>query len=322
VRTFLPFLFIALTILTACSPRTGPAAVPNSLSGHLLFTQRESLWTWALPNGEQQEIVPAPKIGQQITSARWSPDGTQVTYALFDSSDPRNAVSQVFLASPNGQDVRVILPAAQPLDFYQSPAWSPDGKSIYAMHSGGSGQQRINRIVQMSVATGDIETIADDIGFFDVSGDGRWLAMARSAAGGLSLDLLDLHTREWHTLLATGQFDNISAPRFDPTSTNLLFGGTVGARTASTSAESPLALGTTVAEAHGLPQDLYVIPIAGGQPKQVAALQADDPALSWSPDGQSVVVLWIDSISVILASGGQPTRILTPGSYGSVDWSR
>ena len=56
--------------------------------------------------------------------------------------------------------------------------------------------------------------------------------------------------------------------------------------------------------------------------QQIAALQADDPALSWSPDGQNLVVLWIDSISVIPVSSGQPNRILTPGSYGSVDWAR
>lgn len=301
-------------------------AAPSDLAGRLLFTQRESLWTWTLPGGEQREIVPVGTIGQQVTSARWSPDGTQVAYALFDSSDPRNPVSQVFLASPTGEGVKVLVSATRALDFYQAPVWAPDGHAIYAMHSGGAGQQRINRIIRISIDTGAIETIVDEVGFFDVSPDGRWLALVRSALGGLSLGLLDLQTREWRTLIADGLFDNLSAPRFDPSSQNLLLAGTP-ARTAR--APDPpvgprlaLGLAPALAAAHGLPQDLYLEPIAGGPPKPIAPLQADDPALTWAPDGQRLAVFWIDSLSILPAQGGPPARILTPGSYGSIDWVR
>jgi Tol biopolymer transport system component len=136
--------------------------------------------------------------------------------------------------------------------------------------------------------------------------------------------LVDLQTGERRPLAGPRDFYEMSAPRFDPTSSTVLF----SAATAGSLSQAPHAqlgllaswLGAGVALAHGFPQDLWTVALDGSDPKQLVALQADEPTTSWSPDGRQIAVLSSEALAVGMV-GARPTPLLTPGAAGSVDWA-
>jgi Tol biopolymer transport system component len=143
--------------------------------------------------------------------------------------------------------------------------------------------------------------------------------------GDVSLVTLDLSTGEQRVLIAPRAFSQLSAPRYDPTSTTILF-----AATGSGSAPTGLApshrfdLGALLvpsALAHGDPQDIWSIAAAGGAPTRRIALQGDDPTEAWSPDASQMAILATAALEIAPASGGKRTSILYPGGSGSVDWA-
>lgn len=74
--------------------------------------------------------------------------------------------------------------------------------------------------------------------------------------------------------------------------------------------------------------DIYVVPVAGGTPRKVAALTGTESGLAWSPDGRRLAFVHREArtsqahLAVIDVSGGTPTN-LTPGwrhEPGGVEW--
>jgi hypothetical protein len=74
------------------------------------------------------------------------------------------------------------------------------------------------------------------------------------------------------------------------------------------------------AEAHGPPVDLWTVSLDGSDLARVADLNADDPALAWSPDGSAVAAIDTCRLSLVhLDETG--TERLGPGAYLSqIDW--
>lgn len=304
------------SLLGSLTPNV-PAAAPD-LGGKLLYTRDGGLWSLTLADGTASELVAAPALGQ-VTAARWAPDGNQVAYAIYEVRDRRIPVSEVFVASADGSSPRRILGSDQIGTFYQLPVWSSEGQHLYVVHVG-QGQRRIARV---DLLTGDTQTLADEVGQFDVSPDGRWLALVRSSQTGIGLSLLDLAGGQRRELVPEREFDAISSPRFDPSSRSILFAG-AGTVASVPGAEGGLAglFGVPAAHAHGLPQDLFSVQVEGGRPARLVSLQLDDPAAAWSPDGSHLAVLSYEYLATIRVGSGNPTPVLIPGGLGTVDWSR
>ena len=87
MRRRLPAICLLLAGLTlaACSSLPGQSApppantpiVPSGLTGRLAYTRDGGLSMLTLDNAQTRELVPAPELGQ-VTSARWSPDGSRL----------------------------------------------------------------------------------------------------------------------------------------------------------------------------------------------------------------------------------------------------
>jgi Tol biopolymer transport system component len=209
---------------------------------------------------------------------------------------------------------------------FGTPIWAADGSHLFLTRTGIEQGQRIRRIERLDIDSGASETVFNDVAPFDVSPDGRWLAVARAGNLGQSILLVDLSSGQERTLVQEREYDTISMPRFDPSSTRLLF--TAAALIAQAPAAPPAErfatelFGLGTAFAHGLPQDVYATPLDGGKPSKVAALSADEPALASSPDGSQLAILTVDALSTMPAGGGRLTPLLTPGGYGTVDWTK
>ncbi|MBI4213712.1 MAG: hypothetical protein HY534_05315 [Chloroflexi bacterium] len=294
-----------------------PAAAPQ-LGGRLLYTRGGGLWTLRLADGVAVQVAQPPELGQ-VTAARWSADGGQIVYAVHEVRDRRIPVSTVVVADADGSNPRLILGSEDANTFYQMPAWAPDGQHIYVVHTG----PNVRRIERVALSTGEQQAIVDELGQFDVAPNGRWLVVARSTITGIGLSLVDLSTGERRDLVGEQVFDMISSPRFDPASQTILFTG-------AGSANSPVPTdtgsgggfgGAPVALAHGIPMNLFAVPISGGPVRRMATVNLDDPTASWSPDGSHAALFSYEVLQVVRLSDGSLTPLLTPGGYGSVDWA-
>ena len=293
-----------------------PAAVPG-LQGRLLYTRDGGLWTLTLADGNAVQIVAAPELGQ-VTAARWSPDGTRMVYAVHEIINRRTPVSHVYVAAADGSDPRVIAESSDSSTFYQLPAWAADGQHVYVIHTA----QNIRRIERIDLQSAEAVPVIDALGQFDLSRDGRMLALAKSSNTGINLVIIDLASGQQREIVSDRDFDLVGSPRFDPTSRRLLFTA-AGGRVQRPEPDRGLAgvINAPVAEAHGLPQDIFILPVEGGRPTRLASLQVDDPSVSWSPDSSHVAILSYEALQAVQASDGRAIPILVPGGFGSVDWA-
>jgi Tol biopolymer transport system component len=318
-------------VLIACSggrpgqssaPPPNTPVVPSGLSGRLVYTRDGGLSTLLLDTATARQIVASPELGQ-VTSGRWSPDGSRIAYGFAEVRDRRIPVSEIRVSNPDGSETQTLLSSQASLAF-GTPTWAPDGSHLYLTRTGLEQGQRVRRIERLDIRTGDTEMVFDDVAPFDVSPDGKWLAVAQAGSLGQSMVLVDLASGERRTLVPERQYDTIAMPRFDPTSSTLFF---TAAALVSQVPDRPerfanAILGLGTAYAHGLPQDVYAAPVAGGTIAKVAPLNADEPALAPSPDGRQLAILTVDALSTMPMSSGKLTPVLAPGGYGTVDWAR
>jgi hypothetical protein len=141
----------------------------------------------------------------------------------------------------------------------------------------------------------------------------------------MSLVLVDLASGEQRVLVPEHEFEVIAAPRFARQSAAIVFsaaGMLDGERSPETPWAGLWAVFAPAAQAHGLPQDVYTVPINGGAARRVAKVSADDPSLAPSPDDGHIAILSSEALAALPAAGGNGSSILVPGGYGSVDWTR
>jgi Tol biopolymer transport system component len=329
VRGFAGMLTLLGLFVVACAgppsaPRSLPPdtpVVPQGLDGRLLYTHDAGLWTLNLASDRTTQIITPPELGQ-VNSARWSPDGQRVAYALYEVRDRRVPISEIYVTDASGNDPQKIVSAQEAATFYQNPAWGPDG-SIYILHTATNSNQRIRQIERIDPGTGDTSVVIQEPGQFDVSPDGQWLALAKTTEADMSLLLVNLQSGAQTEIVPARAFQIISAPRFDPTSKTVLFSA-AGPASGIGQAEpaNPLArlFDVSTAYAHGLPQALWSVPVAGGAVSSVAKIQLDEPVGAWSPDGSRFMVLSSEALWEVAPGTTSPKQILTPGAYGSVDW--
>jgi Tol biopolymer transport system component len=324
-------------LLNACA-QTAPSqppvqltpSIPTGLSGRLLLTRDLGLWTLDLATSGTTQIVRPPEMGQILTG-RWSPDGTRVAYALFEVKDRRTPASQVAVVNADGTNLRSVLSTEGAGMFFQQPVWDRDGQHLFVLHIAQTAEERTRRIARLNINSGELTTVTEEIGQFDVSPDGRTLAVIKATTGPASIVLIDVQTGEQRVLVPERQYETITALRFDPTGQTIVFSAAgLGTPAAQNAPGIPREIGSIPqllgfpqpAAAHGPPQDVFTIPVGGGSATRLLPLQADEPVATYSPDGSRLAVLSIEALSMVQLSNGSRTQIMSPGGAGSLDWAR
>jgi Tol biopolymer transport system component len=279
-----------------------------------------------LTSGQAQEIV-SPSESGRVLSAHWSPDGQRAAWSIVETRQSQPPLWRVTVGMADGSSAHTIV-SGEGSETFEEPVWAPDGQSLYVLHRGYVAAQFVSPIERIGLSNAQRTPVFDQAGqvpFFDVSPNGRWLVVARISAAGPSLTLADLVSGEQRRLIAEGVFANLTSPRFDRSSATIRFAGAsllTGARVPATDLASLLAsILAPVAEAHGLPQDLWSISVSGGQPQLLLSLMADDPVPAWSLDETQLAILAGDGLSIRPAGGGEAMFLLPPGETGTLDWS-
>jgi Tol biopolymer transport system component len=221
-----------------------------------------------------------------------SPDGTRVAFAWNGGSGEDYSL---YVQLVDGQAPLRLTKEAGVED--RAPAWSPDGQRLaFTRSSPGD-----CRILLVSALGGEERPLAPcgdrDYRRLAWSPDGKWLALSRRDNGGpLAVELLSPETLERRRIThPPAEILGDSSPAFSPDSSTLAFTRNI---------------------TEGV-DDLYRVPVAGGEPTRLTFDNRDTMGSSWSEDGKSLVFsssrAGIYSLWRVPASGGEPTWVAGGG---------
>jgi Tol biopolymer transport system component len=278
----------------------------------LFWRAHSSISDTAQSDKANLELRPIPLtsyLGME-TSPALSPDGTQVAFSWEgERRDNRDIYVKLFdMANP----VRLTTDPGSD----DEPAWAPDGRRIAFIRTEKSPRPRATiRIAQVfGGPEQEVTELAPEEcykhGTLSWSPDGEWLAFADKAKEDdpFSLYIVSTETGEKRKITSVGTgFYGDAVPAFSPDGKSLAF---VRLRNYSIG-------------------DVYVMPVAARQPRQLTHDGAAFFGLSWTADGKELVFssdrtgdarLWR-----IAASGGTPRPLLGiggPDFAGGVSISR
>ncbi len=238
-----------------------------------------------------QIVTVTSAAGREFQPA-FSPDGKKVVYSATGETGENTDVYVQTLGG--GQPFRLTRDPADDL----SPVWSPDGSRIAWLRTGSQ-----ETAVFVSPALGGVHGKVADLypnrieavgRHLDWSSDGRWLAAADKESESAPFRIVLIGSADGQKRQLTMPPESIigdMAPSFSPDGKWLAFIRAVSS-----------GIG-----------DVYVIPVTGGEPRRVTTDNRYILAMTWGPDGRSIVfssnrarnhALWR-----IPASGGAPTRV-------------
>jgi len=276
------------------------AAVQSSHRGKKSLTR-----TWSLAAGllaivlagfgwfisrSRPSSIPPPSPPIPLTSypgvefnPTFSPDGSQVA---FTWNGPQQDNFDIYTKVVDRDDL-VRLTRDPAVD--RKPAWSPDGRRIAFIRAG--------TVFVISPLGGPETKVADlDAGHIEWTKDGRSLVVSAGQIGGSRLLLLTVETGATKELTSPSRKGIVSGDR--------------------TFAISPDGLKIAFARFYNISAaDLYVLPLAGGEPIQLTRNEHAIGGVTWTSDGRELVYssdrLWRRSVEAPVDSPS--TRVESAG---------
>ena len=257
--------------------------------------------------GENPRLVSGTVNQRGAFAPVWSPDDRLIAYVDGNSQ---------FLAGVNIGNLAPSAIAVIPVEggtplritpftsLNTSPVWTPDGNLLYISSAGGNRDIYLQRMGRDGRARGDPVRLTTGLNAHTISLDRSGTVLAYS--------VFNISSNIWSTPLA-------SLPAISPRSI------TTGRQTIEvfdiSRDEKWLAFDSNL---NGN-QDIYKIPVEGGEPQQITRETADDFAPSWSPDGKQIVYHTLlkgnRDIYVTDASGTSQTPVLaTPAEELTALW--
>jgi Tol biopolymer transport system component len=224
-----------------------------------------------------------------------------------------------------------LLTRSDALESFGAPVWSPDGAWLLF-------QREDLRLPAVSYAyqaqvryPARIEAVSPD-------GSGRWvvvedglqpalspsgaqLAYVRSSAQGAALltrSVVPASPSDERVLVPAGRFPDVAHPRYSPQGDQIAF----VAATVTAAQGDPLAglFGPAVALAHGLPWNVWLVSLDGSAPRLLAELGADDPSVSWSPDGRQLFIFGGTGSFIVDVVTAEISAFPYVAGYGTTAW--
>ncbi|MEP6507915.1 MAG: hypothetical protein ABJC63_06770 [Gemmatimonadales bacterium] len=248
------------------------------------------------PNGENRRVVPGTAGSDGVMMPAWSPDDKLVAFsrgnqAFFLGDLVGNiAPSSVWVVrADGGTPVRI----SDNTHLNVSPAWTLDGAVLFISTLGG------NRDIYLQQIDGDLSPrgspvrLTTGLNAHTISVDREGKTLAYSVFNTVA------------NVFAAPISGDIENPRMRQVTT-----GNQTVESASISADGKwLAYDSNI---NGN-QDIFKMPVGGGEPLQLTHNNIDNFAPSWSPDGRQIafhsLVKGNRDVYIMDASGGKPTAI-------------
>jgi Tol biopolymer transport system component len=328
----------------ATSTTTGPGFVPQpyeptitipselNLSGKLIFSDyRVGI---AQLDFTTMEIVPIylpPEYGY-VNSAVLSPDGQTLLLAYTpppDLNNPNSVSSSLYTLPADGsQDPQTLFEDSGNRIYYFSPWWSPDGRSIYygryiyPANQGTPASEQVGYfLTRYALPDGPAQDLLTDVLTVRISADGKRLFyISMNPATALSnLYASDADGATATSLLPGGESWIIDSLAVAPDGESVVFSSASDGPVESSSSWWDRLMGVSVAQAHNLPTDLWIVKI-GEDPQQITHLADYGFFMAYSPDGQYIVFACSSGVFIIRPDGSELTQIISDPFSGSLQW--
>lgn len=309
----------------------------------IVFARQGNIWR--SNNGAAQQLTTFDTQSFAEDPA-FSPDGQQIAFTLIENP-PITAtvpipVSSLYVANNDGSEMRQVWKPDTDANL-SSPAWSPDGTSIYVVSNGsqpapdGNGTTLLLQIVRIDLATGERQPMLENALDPTFSVDGAQLAYLKLSDDSYTMSLEIAQpdgSGSQPLLVADNAFTSFYAPRFSPDGKQLIFAAIGGPETDANGQpiggmQQPWLLDQALrlvqpatAAAHGLPWDLWSISTDGTGLRRLTVLYEDLPMAAFAPDGSQVVVMGSGGMYLMRPDGSQLRRIDQLGDHGGVDWAK
>jgi Tol biopolymer transport system component len=330
---------LTLLAATACQALPGARGSSEStgssvgagraVTGTLVLARYNQFFAFDLAS---RQLTPVGSFGKGDfpSSPLASPDHRQIAYTLFQvPSNPADlGGNDLYVMQADGTGAHLVHSHHNPGGSWEDPSWSAKEDALYAtllaaVVVGGQTKGETATIHRVPLNGGAPVPLIQGFGPA-ASPDGKWLAYYQPAPQ-TGLYIADAQGQNVRQLAPNAGFTDLRAPRFSPDSQWLAFaaqGGTARSTADRPSPRNGLAdlLGPAIAEADGVPMDLWVIRPDGTGLRQVSSAIDHSPTPAWSPDGQWLAIGGEFSLTLLGISGHPSIQLLSNAARASITW--
>ena len=307
-----------------------PTAVSSPAPGKLLIVVNGSLVAFNLNSMKTEPITTSPK-GAYAASPRMSHDRKKLVYTYYVvPTDPKDlGGSDLYVADGNGANQHLLQVHPNAGATFEDPCWTSDGSAVMATmrkpiyNSQNQYQGETLSILTVGVAGGETTPLVENALGPATSPDGKLLVFTPVDAKGqpTGLSIADAAGKGARDLVPNGQFSYSRAPEFSPDGSRITFAAVTGSSVPLPGKKigdrSPL---FDVAEAHGIPWEIWTVKPDGSELLQLTHETEDTPTPTWSPNGDWIAFAGEIGLYLVDAGGKNTIRLSTEVSGGGVTW--
>jgi Tol biopolymer transport system component len=313
----------------ALGPRPVPTAGKLDVSGSLLFPRRNTLVALDVQTRAISTVAEFP-ARSALSSPAVSPDRTRVALTVYTPAVERGDLggADLYIVDiPDGSS-RLLLQHSASGVWLSEPAWTADGQTIYFTRRAAIMEGTRYRGEEISIqrinadGTGE-QRVVPNASSATLSADGQFLAYLAPMGGTepLKLWVTNLDGQQARELVGAG-FSQVAAPRFAPSGSRLAFsanGGPANAPVQKLSGLLERVLGVGIAEAHGVPWDIWAVNADGSGLARLTDVGEDTPVPAWAPDGSAIAFTGEVGLYLVTLATAE-TRLVAQEPTSGVVW--
>lgn len=310
-------------------PTILPTAVASPVKGQLLIVQDGNFQSFDLGSMSSQPITKFPKVSY-AASPRLSFDRASVAYTFYIvPKDPKDlGGSDLYVMDAAGTNPRLVRAHPEGGATFEDPTFTSDAKSILAtlrtpIYDQGQFKGETLSIQRVNIDGGATTLLVDNAVGPAASPDGKYLIYTgvddKGALTGLRV--ADSQGKGGKDLISSQGFAYARFPVFSPDGSLVVFAAvsSSGMNLPPPKVRVPT-FGAGIAEAHGIPWEIWTIRPDGSELKQLTHESEDTPVPVWSPKGDWIAFAGEIGLYLVDAEGKLTTRISTTVSSGGIAW--
>jgi Tol biopolymer transport system component len=311
-------------------PKILPTATASPVAGKLLTVHDGNFHVFDLATRKETPLTHFP---QRVfpTAPAISPDGKRIAFSYYAVPTTQGDLggSDLYVMDLNGENQKVVRPHPAPDTGYLEPSWTVAGNALVVTFrnatrdSQGNYAGQTTQIVRVGLEGGEPISLAVGGQTPVASPDGKHLAYLIADQTGYAHGIWigDADGKGARDVLGNRGFTWVREPRFSPDSQRIAFaavGGPSGTPTPKSASAWPSL--AAVAEAHGIPWDIWTVRPDGTELRRLTHVGEDSPTPAWSPDGKWIAMAGEIGLYVLDAEGQTLARISTLVSGGGIAW--
>ncbi|HEY1011511.1 MAG TPA: hypothetical protein VGE07_02325 [Herpetosiphonaceae bacterium] len=320
------------------APGVACLGTQGAVSGPVIYGAGQNLWSMQ-PDGKQVTQITNVGARASLRDPAWSADRATLAYTLaLPSDDPATMWLQTGMIcgiDAKTGTAKVLASSSGPTDILVEPTWAPDGKSIVVTKRSTIMDDRKQfmgeqvSLVRYNLADNSEQLILKDGTSPALSPDGKQIVFVFVDPATYLTSLMiagsDGANPKQLVNVEPG-FLQVTNPRWTPDGKQVVFGAlggpTGGGEPARSASLLDRLLGVTAASAHGDPMTIWQVDTDGKNLKSLAT-GVDDPRVTWSPDGATMLYTnGLEGIVSMPSSGGATTVLTPPDQFWALAWSQ